>query len=361
MGTCVLHVVQSLDSRAGSAAISLRGLFGELAARGCTSRLMLDKPSKLPPAGIDRVASDPTALRGMVEEADVVHIHGWGGRWSEAAAAEAKRRSKPYVVAPLGALSPAPDGEGSWFGRLRFRFAEAGLLRSAACVQAISDVELAHIEAAVPGAQATHLPHGLDFDAYGGGQRRDDVLPTPPGRSLLALGPVHPAEGLVMLLKAFAQLGADADGWTVVIAGEEIDDWREQLEAGVRRKGGGARVMFAGAGDERMQRGWLNRASLLVAPALRVRCPVSAMQAMACKVPVLATTLAAPSVSAEALQPCAPDAGTFVEALREQLTRSEPERVEAAEQTCRIAREALDWTTLGARYEELYERLRTSR
>ena len=265
------------------------------------------------------------------------------------------------MIAPLGALSPAPDGEESWFGRLRFRFAEAGLLRSAACVQAMSDVELAHIEAAVPGAQATHLPHGLDFDAYDGGGRRDDVLPTPPGRSLLALGPVHPAEGLVMLLKAFAQLGADADGWTVVIAGEEIDDWRGQLEAGVRRKGGGSRVMFAGASDERMQRGWLNRASLLVAPALRLRCPVSAIQAMACKAPVLATALAAPSVPAEALRLCPPDAGPFAEALRAELTRPEPERVESAERACRIARDALDWTTLAARYQELYERLRASR
>ena len=361
MGMCVLHVAESLDSRAGSAAISLKGLFRELAARGCASRLMLDKPSKRPPAGIDRVASDPTVLRGMVEEADVVHIHGWGGRWAAAAAAEAKRRSKPCVVAPLGALSPAPDGEGSWFGRLRFRFAEAGLLRSAACVQAMSDVELAHIQAAVPGAKATLLPLGLDFDAYDGGQRRDDVLPTPPGRSLLALGPVHPVEGLVMLLKAFAQLGTDADGWTVVIAGEEIDDWREQLEAGVRRKGGGARVVFAEASDERMQRGWLNRASLLVSPALRVRCPVSAMQAMACKVPVLVTALAAPCISAEALKPCAPDAGAFVEALRAELTRPEPERVESAEQSYRIAREELDWTTVAARYEELYERVRAGR
>jgi glycosyltransferase involved in cell wall biosynthesis len=201
----------------------------------------------------------------------------------------------------------------------------------------------------------------LDFDAYDGSGRRDDVLPTPPGRSLLALGPIHPAEGLVMLLKAFAQLGADADGWTVVIAGEEIGDWRGQIEAGVRRKGGAARVMFAGASDERMQRGWLNRASLLVAPSLRMRCPVSALQALACQVPVLATTLAAPGVPAQALNACPPDAEPFFEALRAELTRPEPERVESADRACRIARKELDWTALAARYEDLYGRLRAGR
>lgn len=360
MALSVLHVTGALDFQAGSPAICLRGLFPALAGRGCVSSLMLDASPRRTPDGVERAASQPGELRALVQRADVIHIHGWGGRWAEVAASEAKKRGKPYIVVPLGALSPDPDGQESWLGRLRFRFSEAGLIRGAARVQALGEIEQADIEAAVPGAPVACLPYGLDFSAYEGAGR-DDVLPTPPGRSLLALGPIHPAEGLVMLLKSFAQVGADADGWTVVIAGEEIDDWRTQLEAVMRRKGGAERVIFAGAGDEHTQRGWLNRASLLAAPALRMRCPSSVLQALACRVSVLATAYGAAGVPDDVVDSCPPDADAFTDALREALVRAEPDRVESAERAWRTGRDALDWTALAPRYQELYEQVRADR
>ncbi len=121
------------------------------------------------------------------------------------------------------------------------------------------------------------------------------------------LGPIDPIEGIVPLLKAFAEIGTASDGWNIALVGREVGEWRKMLEAAIRRKGGEDRVQFASAMDLDAQRLWLSRASILAAPSLQIRCPISLLQAAAAGVPVIASRFLAPRTWEPCVRVSAPE------------------------------------------------------
>jgi glycosyltransferase involved in cell wall biosynthesis len=171
------------------------------------------------------------------------------------------------------------------------------------------------------------------------------------------LGPIHPIEGFVPLLKAFAEVGKEADDWCVVLAGKETGEWRKILEASVRRKGESDRVMIVPAPDVATQRAWLARASALASPSLHVRCPVSVMQGVAAGIPVLASRNVVPPGSEGVVQVC----GTSRDALREGLRRlfalSDAQRAELRTRSRDFASATFDWSVVADAYVQLYRGL----
>ena len=173
----------------------------------------------------------------------------------------------------------------------------------------------------------------------------------------MLLGPIHPIEGLVRLVKALAEIGTDADGWSGVVAGPEPGDWRKMLEAAIRRKGGAGRVLFTSAPNVETQRAWLARASVLATPSLHFRCPVSIMQAAAVGVPVIASDFAAPDGMNDAIHTCPPTRENLRDALRFILRLSDEERATMAQKACDVCRSMFDWSVLAERYAQLYQDL----
>ena len=325
-------------------AVALCGLFDALKERGIEAEAV--------------TSFEPSVAGRLVHDAAVVHLHGWGTNLARHMARAARKAGTPYVISPLGSLSAGPYRRKGWRDRLRGFLHENRLVRGAAAVTALNAPERQALQAADLNARVQVLPYGLSIGDYESTEGTADDLPAAPkGRCLLLLGPIHPAEGLVPLLRAVAELGTDADGWGLVFAGRETGDWRKMLEAAVRRKGAADRVLFTAAPDVRTQRAWLARASALAAPSLHFRCPVSIIQAAAAGVPAIASQRAAPDGLDGAIRTYAPNREALREALRAVFRTSDEDRASLAREAHDVGRAMLDWPVLVDRYVQLYQSL----
>ena len=339
----IIHITDSPEPDAGSVVISLRGLIDALAERGIESATV----TRAEAASATRVLRDAT----------VVHLHGWGTA-ARIMSRAARRVGIPYVIAPLGSLSKGPYHKKGWREVLRGLWRENELVRRAAALAALNAAEQRTLQADHLHDHVRVLPYGLDLSAYEENPGAEVELPAvPQGRCLLVLGPIHPAEGLGPLMQAFAEVGTDADGWNIVIAGPAPGDWRKMLEAAVRRKGGAGQVLFAPAPDAATQRAWLARASVLAAPSLYHRCPVSILQAMAVGVPIIASDRVVPDGLHAAVRVCPPTRPALREALRHVFRLSDEERKSMGHQGRAVCRALFDWSTHADQFVQLYEEL----
>jgi glycosyltransferase involved in cell wall biosynthesis len=254
------------------------------------------------------------------------------------------------VISPLGGMEHEINGRGGFGGRLRRNVIDNRLVRHAAGVTAMNDAEEHDLKQDAMNERISMLPLGLDMTEYELGNAGAPCSQ----RMILILARVHPDEGYVPFLKAFSELGEDATGWTVVIAGRPIEDWRQQLEAAVSRKGGADRIRFAEAPDEAIQKQWLAKASILVAPNLHIRCGVSVMQAVAAGVPAMATHCVTPTTRDDVVRVCAPTRGDMKLALRALIKLSDEQRIVLAERAREEASKLFDWPVLAERYMSLY-------
>lgn len=395
--TRVAHIIESAAMEAGSIALALRGLDHALAARGVDVECQaLSTPSA--------ASQSRQTIEQLIHHADVVHLFGWGTLRLARAARIALRANKPLIVSPFGMLTAAGPPQKAWPQRARDWLSDRRILRQASAITAINEFEkhalstrYATVTPAIltsgicrddatpvhvgrPRAasanrkgsleQATSVATMAPAAAAPALEAADPALTSEarasvaqslaamsPGAVLLVLGPVHPAEGLVPLLKAFAELGTSAGGWNVVMAGPQPGPWRKQLEAAVERKGAADRVCFADASTLEMQSAWLARADALACTPLGPRCPISILQGLAAGVPVIASHHVVPSGVENAVRVCAPTKAEIRHALKDVLTLAEADRRARADVACEIVAPLIDWKTVADSYTSLYERV----
>ena len=352
-----LHVVESLKPQAGSIGVLLRDTLAAIEPAVESETISAD--------GSHGDASAGTPGTSDLDAFDAVHIHGWGYPLAHEFATRARKSGKPYMITPLGSLGESLHRKRSLKDKLRWTFGEKALVRSACMLNALNEPESkAFAKLGVWDAGRDHAgsPYGVRFADYADSIGDSIELPDPlEGRCLLVLGPIHPIEGCVVLLKAFAELGRHAEGWHIVFAGPQVGEYRDMLEAAVRRKGGVDRVMFATAPDVPTQRAWLARADVLVAPSLHVRPPVSILQAVAAGVPAVASDLVAPGSLSSAVRVYSPKCQALHDALRSMLTCSDSERTSMVEKARTLGQQhhdAGDSAALTSVYETLYKNAR---
>ncbi len=342
-------------------AISLAGLFPALAENGIESHAVTADGSCGSTDGAEAAKFDVAGVAAVIAGVDLVHVHGWGSDLARSVASVARRAGKPYVISPLGGLSESPYHKKSWRDRLRDMFGDRTLIRRAAAVAALNEWERGDLQSRNVSATVMLLPYGLSVAEY---ENCDCPMGDPShapveleGRCLLMLGPIHPVEGFVPLLKAFAEIMSEAEGWSMVIAGPERGDWRKMLDAAIKRKGASDQVRLVSAPDLARQRAWLDRADILASPALHVRCPVSIMQAVAAGVMVIASKRAVPGGLNGVITTCGSSRGELKEALRLGIRLSDDERVSAARKAQAVGRSVFDWSVLAEQYVQLYKGL----
>ncbi|UCE59320.1 MAG: glycosyltransferase [Phycisphaerales bacterium] len=356
MSMCVLHVAESLIPEAGSVAITLPGLFRALDQNGVQSAVLTADGSTPQAGDVNCRCHDVADATQAVAQVDLLHLHGWGGDSFRSVAKIARKGGKPYVISPQGGMSEGTHRKKGWRDQLRGLLGENSLIRGALAVVALNEFEHKDFRDRRPNKSAVLLPYGLDFPSY---RSTDDRLPdladVPEGRILLFLGPIHPIEGLVPLLKTFGELAFELDDWSIVIAGMETGDWRRMLEAAVRRKGGTERVRFVNAPDVATQRAWLGKSTILASPSLHIRCPVSIMQAVATGVTVVSSNRVVPEGLAKVVRTCEPNRTQLKQGLRSAMTLAEDERISATQKARDVAESLYDWSVLAQRYVELYQ------
>ena len=349
-----LHVIDSMVPGAGSLAVSLPGLVRALKSRNVEATVF----SSTGRWNDDDAGGDASAeLHELIGRADIVHVHGWDFSLAPKAASLARSAKKPYVLSPHGSLTDAhPRRKGLW-PKLSAALSQRRAVCDAARLAALTDFEASALHDRGLHKNVTVLPYGLDFDRYAHPSPSGDAGARAEGRCLLMLGPIAPAFGSGALLKAFAEVGGDADGWRVLVAGSNRGNWRKMLEAAVRRKGGEDHVRFVQAPDVASQCGFLAEADALAAVSLRTSTGVSIMQAAASGVPVLASNCAAPDGLDGAIHLCEPQRAAIRDGLRAVLTLPEAQHTEIARGAREAARKQYDWSVLIDRYVELYRGL----
>ena len=144
----------------------------------------------------------------------------------------------------------------------------------------------------VPLAHMTSIPTGIDLARY---------VPDDPAAARARLGvPPRPTLGIVatlrdwkghdVLFEALARDRAAWDGWNVVVVGD--GPYRDRLDAQLARLGLAERIRFAGQQEDVVP--WLQALDLFTLPSWGEEgVPQAILQAMACGLPVVSTTVGA--------------------------------------------------------------------
>jgi len=355
MAARLLHLIESIRMDAGSPAISLVGLVRWLNSQGFEQGLLVGDGTAPTPSDGWPVEVKTNAAHGL-QGVDVVHAHGLNSPVVRSAAREAVRAGIPLVISPMGSVTPSAFERSGWFARLRRYVENRKILAGCARFAVGTQVEYDALAQRFGVQRVAQLPYGFDSGYTCDGDRLSGN--TSATRQILVLAPIHPIEGYVPLLKAFAELAPIYSDWSIVIAGNAVGQWRKVLESAVRRKGGAERVRFVAAPELRTRLGLLATSQLLVAAALTVRSSASVIEAAACGLPVVCSPQVAPLGLESSLMICNPTRANLRDTLKPLLSESPGALARRGEALCDTAMALLDWPVLGPRYVELYRSLK---
>ncbi len=144
----------------------------------------------------------------------------------------------------------------------------------------------------VPLAHMTSIPTGIDLARYvpGDPAAARARLGLPPRPTLGIVATLRDWKGHDMLFDALARDRAAWDGWNVVVVGD--GPYRDRLDAQLARLGLADRIRFAGQQEDVVP--WLQALDVFTLPSWGEEgVPQAIVQAMACGLPVVSTTIGA--------------------------------------------------------------------
>ena len=304
----VCHVTGVLSSNGGGVVEAVAGLSQALQrGRRCEARLVgLEDEQRGTPRPIPGVPSDilpvsgPSAfgyaptMAAILDEADLVHLHGLWLYASLAATRWTRRTGRPRIISPHGMLDTWAMRRAFWKKRLALFCYEGANLRGATCLHALSRGELDAIRNFGLTNPVCVIPNGVHIPALwtGAAPAWRSALPRD-AKILLYLGRLHPKKGLLDLLQAFAMTERDhakqPDGWYVVIAGWDQEGHRAELESCAGAFGITHRVRFVGPQFDADKEATLNAADAFVLPSMSEGLPIAVLEAWAAALPALIT------------------------------------------------------------------------
>lgn len=244
------------------------------------------KPVQLAPFFLSRWVS-PLAVRrfaAWLRAEDISLVHSQNHHAHIFATRAAKIAGIPSVVHQQKTLGALP-----WRRRRIFR----GCLRRADRVIALSPQTARDLarEYALPPAKVRVVPNAIDKDLFRPAEdraaaRRELGLPAE-GILLGTVARLHPDKNHEAVIGALELLGRRGIAASAFFAGEGAR--RAELEALVRAKGLGGKIIFAGR--QRPVAPWIQACDFFVLPSTWEGQPLALLQAIACGVPVLASRI----------------------------------------------------------------------
>ena len=167
-----LHLCNGLDPRRdGGMVPSILGMTGALARRNDGVTIVTPTPSRLDPAGLPpgiRLRGPEMPIEDAVRSAAVVHLHGLWQAQTRRGARAALAARVPYLVAAHGMAEPWALRHKYWKKRVYLALVEAGNLRRASCLHALSRPEIGHLRDIAPRAPVGFVPNGVDLASFDG-------------------------------------------------------------------------------------------------------------------------------------------------------------------------------------------------
>jgi glycosyltransferase involved in cell wall biosynthesis len=237
--------------------------------------------------GLRRDAQDALA------RADVVHGHGLYVYPNWAVGTQARRLGKALVYHPQGFFEP-------WIlqrSRLKKRVVKALFenhnMAQCRLWRALTDKEASQIRRQGYEAPIVVAPNGVRLEETDAGLPRGALhFVLEPGQQrkrVVFMARLHPKKGLDLLIPAWSKLKPLVREWELIIAGPDEGGYRAQVEQMARQLGLDGSVRFTGPVTGEAKLALLRTADLFVLPSYSEGVPVAVLEAMACRVPVLAT------------------------------------------------------------------------
>jgi glycosyltransferase involved in cell wall biosynthesis len=255
-------------------------VFGDVAAYGRSG------PTRVfYAAGVRRDA------RGRVAEADVVHGHGFYVATNWLLGREARLQGKPLVYHAHGIFEPWILARSKWKKRVAHALFENSNFAYARLWRALTFKEADQIKAQGITAPVVVCPNGIALEAFEAVPNlRLGAAKVKKRRELLFLARLHPKKGLVLLIQAWADVPKMIrSDWRIVVAGPDELGHRKEVEAVVARLGLDEEVVFTGSVGGAAKLGVLASAEAFVLPSYSEGFSVAILEALACRLPVLAT------------------------------------------------------------------------
>ncbi len=144
----------------------------------------------------------------------------------------------------------------------------------------------------IPGHKISVIPNGIDLDTFKLQNKKAarSQLALPEDKTLiLSIGGLSPVKGQKYLIESIPEIIQKFKDVLFILVGD--GEVREELENLVASKGISKHVLFAGAQQAAQIPIWLNSSDIFVLPSLSEGTPNALLEAMACGLPVIATTV----------------------------------------------------------------------
>lgn len=354
-----LHFVQSLEPlQGGGLGRAALELHQQILALNGRSRLISTRDSKFRedwPQASQFVRWGPSPIffapdllmhgRKAVEEADVVHGHGFYVMPNMVLGGEARRRRKPLVYHPHGMFEPWILQRSPRKKEWAHYFFEDANFRHARLWRALTHKEADQIRERGINAPIVVAPNGIHLAPFGDGRMK---RPTGDRRRILFLGRLHPKKGFDLLLPAWKKLGAFRKKWELIIAGPDEKGYAAIIRQMVRDLELADEVTFHGLVQGKEKVDLLQSADLFVLPSHSEGFSVALLEAMACCVPVIATQ-ACNFPEVQRLGggwECDTTIDSLARALNEALTTSDFERGERGQAARALVEQRYTWPVI---------------
>jgi len=230
-------------------------------------------------------------LASNVQRFDIVHVHALFSFASVQACRAARAAGIPYIVRPLGVLSPYGLSRRALLKRVSMRLIERPLLGQAAAIHCTSEAEQSEVRELNRDWPTVVLPLGVDTDHYAPSARaewleqhraRASDRPT-----ALFLSRIDPKKGLELLLPAVAQARSEIPDLKLVVAGAGEHVYVRRLQEQARSLGIADRVSWVGhlSGAAKLEA--LQSADVFVLPSYAENFAIAVVEALACGVPAI--------------------------------------------------------------------------
>ena len=229
------------------------------------------------------------ALNDSCNSFDLIHVHSVF-LWPTLAGANTARKCKiPYIVTPRGMLVPELISRKSrWIKSAWINLFERQTLACAAAIHFTSDIEADDMRRlGLACRNSAVIPNGLDLARADESPSPDDVawagsLPQP---FVLYLGRINWKKGLDRLITAMRFV----DGITLVIAGNDEENYQRKLLGLANDQGVASKIQFTGHVSGTRKQALFKKARMLVLPSYSENFGMVVLEAMAAGCPVLVT------------------------------------------------------------------------
>ena len=297
---------------------------------------------------------------------DVVHVHGLFNYATVTASGQARQLCVPYVIRPMGELSPWCLRQSAWKKKAYLWWLGDGYLEHAAAIQCTAEEEKRNLGQLGLRLRCAVIPLALDegdFATAPRGAFRAKHTGIDDRRIILFLSRIDPVKGLELLLEALSELVRRRSDFLLVIAGQGEPEYEARTRHEVARRGLGQHVVFTGFVSGAAKAELLADADVFVLPSHHENFGLAVAEAMAAGLPVVISN----QVNIQ-LEVAEAEAGIVIghaaaewSAAVEQLLSHPDERRRMGENARRLAGAAFRWPAVTTELMRLYESITRDR